>query len=309
MLSFAPGRDRSSESCSLIATAQKFGQIQRTWYGENVFHVRSLSSSASKNIAYTSLPLDLHMDLLHFSSPPRWQFLHCLHVDPDLQGGESYFVDAFKAAKILKRTDRKAFDTLCTENVGFEYKNDGHWTYAERPTFEMGKDDPERLYAVNYSPPFQAPFRLYPSPPPSGKRNATQASSVTQQPVAQPKSKAELAAAFLDDPIASNGGPGEDPTERIQAIHNALSAYSAILQDPALRFSVQLTPGECVAFDNRRILHARTGFSLNRKGKGVDKEIENEENIRWLVGCYLDETSVRDRFRILSNETGWVPER
>lgn len=294
-------RDRSSDSCSLIELARKFGQIQRTWYGENVFHVRSLASSAAKNIAYTSLQLDLHMDLLHFEAPPRWQFLHCLHIDPDLEGGESYFVDAFKAAELLKARDPAAFEMLSREKVGFEYKNDGHFTYAERPTLEFSKDDPDKLYAVNYSPPFQAPFRLYPSPSASkSPHHAASESSASAND--NHKSKAELAAAFLDAPAPA--GPAEDPTDRIHAIHRALSAFSAILQDPALRFSVSLKPGECVAFDNRRVLHARTAFKLAKQ-----RDHEKEENIRWLVGCYLDETSVRDRFRVLSAETGWVPER
>lgn len=238
------------------------------------------------------------MDLLHFQSPPRYQFLHCLHVSPDLEGGESYFVDAYKAAEILKKKDRKAFDTLSSENVGFEYKNDGHWTYAERPTFEFTKDDPERLYAVNYSPPFQAPFRLHPQP---GSKAVSSSTAEVSGEQSEPRTKAELAAAFLDTPAK---GPAEDPTERIHAIHSALSAYSQILQDPALRFSMQLAPGECVVFDNRRILHARTGFKLRKEHSG-----EKEENIRWLVGCYIDETSVRDRLRQLSVETGWVSKR
>lgn len=260
--------EQSPDKCSLISLASKLGRIMPTWYGEKCFSVRTFAEA--KNIAYTSLPLDLHMDLLHFHSPPRYQLLHCLHLDPTLEGGASYFVDAYKAAEILRRKDRQAFDLLATEKVGFEYKNDGHWTYAERPTFEFSQEDPTRLTAVNYAPPFQAPFRLYPASP-----------SPSPSPTSSPPSSTAAPASDAD------------PTERIRRIHEALSKYSAILNDPKLRYERQLKIGECVVFDNRRVLHARTGFRAGKEAKG---------EIRLLMGCYLDETSVADRFRVLQDE-------
>ena len=47
-------------------------------------------------------------------------------------------------------------------------------------------------------------------------------------------------------------------------------------------------------FDNRRVLHARTEF--------VAPQAEGKEGLRWLIGCYLDESSVNDTFRILGEE-------
>ena len=243
-----PTDNRAPDTCSLVEVANRFGNIMPTWYGDKTFSVRS--HAGAKNIAYTSLHLDLHMDLLHFHSPPRYQFLHCLHLDPSVQGGVSYFVDAYKAAELLQSQHKEAFDILCREKIGFEYKNDGHWTYAERPTLELHPGSSTHLSAVNYSPPFQAPLRLHPT------------SSST-----------------------------EDPTIRMQALHEALEAYSKILDDPDLRLDTKLQPGDCVVFDNRRLLHARTAFgSTSGEGKG---------EVRWLVGCYVDETSVRDKFRML----------
>lgn len=190
------------------------------------------------------------MDLLHFHSPPRYQFLHCVHADASLEGGASYFVDAYKAAEKLQSSDMPAYRILCDNKIGFEYRNDNHWTYAERPTFETTSEG--KLSAVNYSPPFQAPMRLY----------------------TDPKNQ-------------------QDPTDRIQAIHTALQAYRRLLVDPSMRFQIQLRPGQCVAFDNRRVLHARTAFKANSDNKG---------DIRLLIGCYVDETSVADRFRTLGEQ-------
>lgn len=251
-------RNKTSDGCSLVTLAETLGRIIRTWYGDKTFSVRSYAGS--KNIAYTNLPLDLHMDLLHFEDPPRYQFLHALLLHPSLEGGASYFVDSYKAAELLKQKDREAFDVLCKENISFEYKNDGHWTFSEKPTFEFSKEDPELLYAVNYSPPFQGPLRLYPK-----------------------------------------AGDRSDPTDRIRRVHSALAKYAEILYDPSLRFEIQMEGGDCVAFDNRRVLHARTGFRL------TDETATGE--VRWLMGCYVDDTSIRDKYRHLQSESPWRPER
>lgn len=56
-----PNEETSDENCELKKLAQKFGELQNTFYGV-VWDVVSLKDS--KNIAYTSLELGLHMDLL-----------------------------------------------------------------------------------------------------------------------------------------------------------------------------------------------------------------------------------------------------
>jgi len=62
-----PVEEQSPDKCSLITLANKLGRVMPTWYGEQCFAVRSFAEA--RNIAYTSLPLDLHMDLLHFAAP------------------------------------------------------------------------------------------------------------------------------------------------------------------------------------------------------------------------------------------------
>ena len=56
-----PNAETSDEQCELRTLAELFGYIRPTFYGPvwDVINVRN-----SKNIAYTSLHLDLHMDLL-----------------------------------------------------------------------------------------------------------------------------------------------------------------------------------------------------------------------------------------------------
>jgi gamma-butyrobetaine dioxygenase len=167
-----PTEDKSDAGCELAKLSASMGAIRRTWYGEQTWDVRSVPNS--KNIAYTNLdlggcgrlgvglmtdsPTGLHMDLVHFEDPPRYQLLHYLHRAPSLTGGLSYFVDSYDAAQRLKEARPDLYEVLCTEKVAFEYNNGGHFRYWERPTIQL--DDRGAISAINYSPPFQAPFCL-----------------------------------------------------------------------------------------------------------------------------------------------------
>ena len=98
------------------------------------------------------------MDLVHFEDPPRYQLLHYLYRTPSLKGGLSYFVDSYYAAARLKKENPESYKLLCEEKVAFQYNNGRHSRYWERPTIQL--DDAGQVCAINYSPPFQAPFRL-----------------------------------------------------------------------------------------------------------------------------------------------------
>jgi len=56
-----PNLETSDQTCELQALAFQFGEIRETFYGR-VWDVKNVRNS--KNIAYTNLNLDLHMDLL-----------------------------------------------------------------------------------------------------------------------------------------------------------------------------------------------------------------------------------------------------
>ncbi|MEV8632565.1 TauD/TfdA family dioxygenase [Streptosporangium sp. NPDC051023] len=64
------------------------------------------------------------------------------------------------------------------------------------------------------------------------------------------------------------------PYERTEAFYAAYRAFAEILNRPDLQVRLRLAPGDCVIFDNTRILHARTGFT--------------ESGDRHLQGCYAD---------------------
>ncbi|KAA1068982.1 hypothetical protein PGT21_007808 [Puccinia graminis f. sp. tritici] len=142
--------------------------IRRTFYGD-LWDVISRDQEAT-NVANTSLALDYHMDLLHFENPPRFQFLHCLKNE--VEGGRSSFLDSYSAVQELLVRDPESFRVLTRELIGFEYKNAKHETFYGHPTIELKPQTSidrllrrphellDHLLAVNYSPPFQAPFPL-----------------------------------------------------------------------------------------------------------------------------------------------------
>ncbi|PVF98166.1 Clavaminate synthase-like protein [Serendipita vermifera] len=160
-----PNQQTSDDTCELQKLAQLFGEIRETFYGR-VWDVKNIKNS--KNIAYTNLNLDLHMDLLYFQHPPRFQILHCLRNR--VQGGTSVFVDALKTAEQLFMASKESFQVLCDTPVDFHYINDGHHLHYTHPTIELALSGTNNttecqnivppISFINYSPPFQAPLPI-----------------------------------------------------------------------------------------------------------------------------------------------------
>ena len=139
--------DVPDQLTAVESIASRFGPIRESFYGRS-WDVKS--EVDAKNIAYTSLFLDLHMDLMYFESPPGLQFLHCL--DCSVGGGESIFMDSFKAVELLRRYHPQDFDILTKVPVTFHYDNNGHHLRFRRPT--IFHDDINHNVKVYYAPPF-----------------------------------------------------------------------------------------------------------------------------------------------------------
>ncbi|KAK4701839.1 hypothetical protein P7C70_g4390, partial [Phenoliferia sp. Uapishka_3] len=240
---------KEGHETELKKLVERIGSLRRTWYGD-LWDVKA--EEGSKNIAYTNLDLGLHMDLVHFASPPRYQFLHSL-LNTSISGGSSYFVDTYHIISLLRASHPSAYATLCTSPLTFSYKSDSHHTRFTRPTIELSPLPPHEVIAVNYSPPFQGALPL----------NST-----------------------------SNAGP-----DALEKLHEALSLFAKLADDPENQFHAQLEPGDCVVFDNRRVLHARTAFDFVKAGEG-DAETKGERG-RWLKGAYMDGDEVQSRWRVL----------
>ena len=64
------------------------------------------------------------------------------------------------------------------------------------------------------------------------------------------------------------------PAEQTTAFYDAYRAFARLLLRPGLQLDFRLTPGDCLIFDNTRLLHARTAFASSGG--------------RHLQGCYAD---------------------
>ncbi|KAI9490583.1 hypothetical protein BDB00DRAFT_837149 [Zychaea mexicana] len=140
---------------SVTTVAERIGPIQETFYGRD-FDVKNIAKS--RNIAYTSLYLGFHMDLMYLDCPPGVQLLHSLKNS--VTGGSSIFVDSYRAVELLKEQHPEDYAILCKTPVTFHYINDGHHMYYRRPTIVTGEEQGGAAWDmhVNYSPQFQGPM-------------------------------------------------------------------------------------------------------------------------------------------------------
>ncbi|KAE8446371.1 hypothetical protein EG329_011976 [Mollisiaceae sp. DMI_Dod_QoI] len=208
------------------------------------------SIANAKNVAYTQQYLGLHMDLLYMHNPPGFQFLHCLkNTSP---GGTSLFSDALKAAANLSDSN---FNMLADQNIAFEYRNDGQHYYYERPVFEIGR---HRYFSTNG-------FGI--------KQYRSKVLNVNWSPPFQ---------AALPFQRSIQGYP-------LPKLLHALRKFAAQLQHPKAVYEYRLNEGECVIFNNRRILHGRTAF-------------DTTQGERWLKGAYVDADVLHSRLRVLSEK-------
>lgn len=64
------------------------------------------------------------------------------------------------------------------------------------------------------------------------------------------------------------------PADRIDGFYAAYRTFAELIDRPELRLDLRLQPGDCLIFDNVRLLHARTAYA--------------ESGARHLQGCYAD---------------------
>ncbi|KLJ06867.1 hypothetical protein EMPG_17652 [Blastomyces silverae] len=252
------------ESAEMVEKiATRMGPLRNSFYGQT-WDVRSVPDA--KNVAYTNKHLDFHMDLLYMKDPPGYQLLHCLRNS--FEGGESLFADTFQAAVHLLRNDRPLFDALASTSTRFEYKNNNqHYQYSH-PTIEI-----------------EAGQEFLGNPP---KKNSTPyINYVNYSPPFQ-------APSYLTERV-------KDVSD-VKLYLEAMKAFAAELAKPENIFEIKLEPGQCVIFQNRRVVHARNAFDLSGASDG-----ENSGE-RWLRGAYVDEDALRSTYRQLSERdlSGWM---
>jgi gamma-butyrobetaine dioxygenase len=213
----------------VLDVAKSFGFIRDTNYGE-LFDVQIEANPV--NLAFTGLPITPHTDNPYRDPVPTLQILHCLRNAT--QGGDSGFVDGFKAAALLREENPEAFDVLSRIEVTFEFSSADAELSATRPM--IGLDPYGRVREIRFNNRSMQPVRL---------RAAD--------------------------------------SERFYA---AYRAFAEVINRPQLQIVFRMRPGDCVIFDNIRLLHARTGF-------------EGEAGERHLQGCYADLDGLESTLAVL----------
>lgn len=216
------------------------------------------NSPDAKNVAYTNKDLGFHMDLLYMNEPPGYQLLHCLKNS--VAGGESIFTDGFMAAQVLSKNNPDAFSILSEFPVRFGYDNAGEYYEHTRPTIELYK--PNTLSETTKARPHVKHLNY--SPP------------------------FQLPFMRSDD---------LNWLSKFKQFFKAYKEFTQVLERPTNVFKLKMNPGDCVVFENRRVLHGRGGFDHDESGEGA----------RWLRGAYVDSDAVESKFRTLRSRDrdGW----
>ncbi|KAK5117704.1 hypothetical protein LTR62_005128 [Meristemomyces frigidus] len=235
---------------------ERIGPLKNTFYGRT-WDVRSVPQA--KNVAYTAQDLGFHMDLMYMQQPPHLQFLHCIRSSS--AGGASLFTDSIRAARDLWKQDPQAVQDLAQYPVNFHYDHpETHYYHQERRVFEF--DDKTAIASGQHT------------------MNADSvASSIKHVSWAPP----------FQGPFRPQLEPFEPAhTGPVQRWHAAAKKFNAAIHQPEGIYERMMKPGECVIFDNRRVLHARKAFEVGDVGKE-----------RWLRGAYMDEDPFLSKSSVL----------
>jgi trimethyllysine dioxygenase len=93
---------------------------------------------------------------------------------------------------------------------------------------------------------------------------------------------------FNNDDRAPLVPPHGAPASLVQDFYEHLPALLQCIRSERAELWFQLTPGLVLVFDNRRLLHGRSGFSVSSS--------------RVLSGCYINEEEWRSKLQVLQAE-------
>ncbi|KAL0468558.1 gamma-butyrobetaine dioxygenase [Neurospora intermedia] len=267
--------DRALVESQVEKIANRIGILMHTFYGFT-WDVRS--KPRAENVAYTNVFLGLHQDLMYIDPPPRLQLLHC--ISNSFQGGESLFSDGARAAYSLELNNPLAFDQLRgNRSPQFHYHRNGNDYHMGRNTFRYAGRTGEGkgfLSRIHWAPPFQAPF---------GRQTGATATNV------------------LGNRVIQDGGGGayaenehavvvEEKGKNMTKWVPAAKEFEREISAEENMFELKMKEGECVIFDNWRVLHGRREFQTEGQAEGAE---------RWLKGTYIS----HQVYKAMENKLQW----
>jgi gamma-butyrobetaine dioxygenase len=144
-------RGAPTEPGTVTALAERIAFLRNSNFGL-LWDV--VSKPVADSLAYTSVPLTPHTDLVSRSTQPGLQFLHCLVFEA--VGGDSTLVDGMACAEELGRRDPAAFEVLTTTPVPYRYRSPDCDVTATSPMIRL--DHRGELDEIRYSNALLAPL-------------------------------------------------------------------------------------------------------------------------------------------------------
>lgn len=142
----------TDQSGRVAEIAKRIGNLRDSNFGL-IWDVKSVPKPDS--LAYTSVKLTAHTDLVSRESQPGLQLLHC-RVN-EAEGGASLLVDGFAVAEELKRRSIEDFEVLSRVPASFRYQNDFTDVSATGPVIKL--DHRSQYFEIRYSNALLAPLQ------------------------------------------------------------------------------------------------------------------------------------------------------
>ena len=267
------------------------GYVRETNYGP-LFDVRAKKNP--NNLAFTNLKVTPHTDNPYRNPVPSIQILHCLKNE--CEGGKSGLVDGFWAAEKIRRmsydidtvgkgSDSQKvnyFQLLSSNYIPYEYHNPSYIQLEQNDEQENRQRDRAKSQRYSYD---QQCARLR-----------------HRQPVIEVDDRGKVVAVSFNNRSASAFDfQSCDTTGKsiMPAYYKAYRKMAEILFHDEMQLNIKLKPGQAMIFDNRRVLHARTSFSMDST-----KSPNEEDSPRHFQGCYSDKDAVFSKYLLMKENLG-----
>ena len=303
LLTNTPNKNKEQEEdplVSQVARALSGGTLSHgTLYGDT-FHVQY--SPYAHNIAYTSIFLAPHQDLVYYESIPGLQLLHCAQFGDSIIGGESLLIDSMAAASAFRKIAPHHFETLVRVPATFVKQRQGANMTYQRPHIVLKEEGnlsllDREIVTVNWAPAFEGPLACPP--------DRVEAYYAAYQAFERMVNKSARESKNI---MNSRSGRNEsrEGEKREEGGEEEDCIFSKYAQD--FTWQYRLKEGEIMVFNNRRMLHGRNSFHLkddcfeNGRVKSSDSSSSSSTLDRHLIGCYTCIDDTLCHYRVLQRE-------
>ncbi|KAL3872581.1 hypothetical protein ACJMK2_035796, partial [Sinanodonta woodiana] len=114
------------------------------------------------NVAFTTVRLPFHMDLVYYEGAPGLQFLHCLRFDDAVKGGDTTFVDLLRVSGEFRKRYPAEFKVLTRVPVIFARIHSAreHPVHIVNERKHIEVNEAGEVVRVNWNPGTQSPMAV-----------------------------------------------------------------------------------------------------------------------------------------------------